>query len=310
VDDRDLKTLTIWFQNKRQTVARSNRRQLESEGANTTTSTMATTAEATAAATATAGIDMLASASATMSPLVATVTEEPSSVSSTSAGQLVPGAGEPCSFLDQDSPASSQLLPATTTTTTTGPCISTPKSRQLAAFSLRVPLSVAVAYDPNVSPSPEIDFSTSAPWAACSCSSPDLQRKPGHNWPAVHPEDLWKHIPSSPAQPALSSSPDVSPKIGAPASNNGATRHSLQRTPTLEWACARSAKRRRTKPDDSHFEDGETDSEWVDTVDRTHSTFRVSEARVPLEYYDKFPLDIVRGAILLLGLRDARGPGT
>jgi hypothetical protein len=312
VGGRDLKTLTIWFQNKRQTVARSNRRQLESEGAGTSTSisTIATTAEATT------GIDMLASASATMSPLVATVTEKPSSMSSTFAGQLDSCTGEPCSFLDQDSPASSQLLPATTTTTTTStttsPCVSTPKPRQLATFPLRVPLSVAVAYDPNVSPSPEIDLSTSAaPWACSSSSSPELQRKPrlvGHDWPApVHPEDLWKHIPSSPAQPALSSSPDVSPKIDAPTSNNGSTRHSLQRTPTLEWACARSAKRRRTKPDDSHFEDGETDSEWGDTVDRTHSTFRVSEARVPLECYDKYPLDIVRGAILLLGLRDARG---
>ncbi|KAF8492439.1 hypothetical protein F5888DRAFT_1637183 [Russula emetica] len=51
--DMDLKTVTIWFQNKRQTLARS-RRQLSSEGATTPT----------------AAIDILAHASATtMSPL-------------------------------------------------------------------------------------------------------------------------------------------------------------------------------------------------------------------------------------------------
>jgi hypothetical protein len=286
---RDLKTVTIWFQNKRQTVARSNRKQLESEGAGTLTA-----AAAVAVATPTAAMYMLASASATMSPLAATV-------SPISVVQLDSGAGGPCLSLD---PSASQLLPGTST-----PSVSNPKSQLLAAAPSRVPLSVAVAHDPNfsLSPSPSPDMSTSAVWI--SSPSLELRHKPrlGHNGP-IHPEDLWKYIPSSPAQPALSS-PDVSPKIGAP--SEGAE-HSLQRPPTLEWACARSAKRRRTKPDALHFEDGETDSEWGDAVDRIdtcHSSFRVSEVRVPLECYDKYPLDVVRGAILLLGLRDLRGPG-
>jgi hypothetical protein len=284
VGSRDLKTVTIWFQNKRQTVARSNRKQLESEGPGTITA---------AAATPTAAMDMLASASATMFPLAATV-------SPASAVQRDSGAGGPCSVLD---PSASQLLPGTST-----PSVSTPKSQLLAAPS-RVPLSVAVAHDPNylLSPTPSPDMSTSAEWI--SSPSLELRHKPrlGHNGP-IHPEDLWKYIPSSPAQPALSS-PDVSPKIGAP---SGDAKHSLQRPPTLEWACARSAKRRRTKPDAVQFEDEETDSEWGDAVDHIgtcHSSFRVSEARVPLECYDKYPLDVVRGAILLLGLRDLRGPG-
>jgi hypothetical protein len=285
---RDLKTVTIWFQNKRQTVARTNRKQLESEGASTT---------AAAAAAATAAMDMLASASATMSPLAPVVTEKPSSASPLSAVQLGPGAGGPCSFLD---PSASQLLPATNS-----PCASTPKSRLLGA-PLRVPLSAAIVHDPSVSLSP--DMSTSAAWVSSS-PSPELRREPrlGQNWP-IQPEDLWKHIPSSPAQPALSS-PDLSPKVGA---SGGSAKHSLQRPPTLEWACARSAKRRRMNPDAVHFEEEETDSEWGDSVDRIgsfHLSFRVSEARVPLECYDKYPLDVVRGAILLLGLRDARGLG-
>jgi hypothetical protein len=272
---RDLKTVTIWFQNKRQTVARSNRKQLESEGA-TSSST---------GATATAAMDMLASASATMSPLAATVVEKPSSEYPASTVQLDSGTERPRADLDGSSldPSASQLLLAS-------PCVSTPKSHLLAGPS-RVPLS-PVAHDSNISLSP--DMSTSA-WLPSP--SPELRRKSrlGHNWP-IHPEDLWKHIPSSP-QPALSS-PDVDPEIGV----------SLQRPPTLEWACARSAKRRRTNPDAVHFEDGNPDGE-CDTVDRIgtcHSSFRVSEARV--ECYDKYPLDVVRGAILLLGLRDARGP--
>lgn len=120
---------------------------------------------------------------------------------------------------------------------------------------------------------------------------------------SIHPEDLWKHIPSSPAQPALSS-PDVSPDIGTPSRSS---RLSVQRPRTLEWACARSAKRRRTDSGTVYQEDGETDSECnvIDDTGIRHPSFSVSEVRVPLECYDKYPLDVVRGAILLLGLRDA-----
>ena len=88
------------------------------------------------------------------------------------------------------------------------------------------------------------------------------------------------------------------------------SKFSVQRPRTLEWACARSAKRRRTNPDHDtiHHEDGETDSECnsMDHFDSCHPSFIISEARVPLEYYDEYPLDVVRGAVLLLGLRDTR----
>ncbi len=120
---------------------------------------------------------------------------------------------------------------------------------------------------------------------------------------SIHPEDLWKHIPSSPAQPALSS-PDVSPDTGTPSRRS---RLLVQRPRTLEWACARSAKRRRTNPDDVYHEDGETDSEFnaIDDPGACCPSFSISEPRVPLEFYDKYPLDVVHGAVLLLGLRDA-----
>lgn len=86
----------------------------------------------------------------------------------------------------------------------------------------------------------------------------------------------------------------------------------MQQPRTLEWACARSAKRRRANPDTDHHVDDEIDNE-CNSVDRSHprrSSFLGSEAQVPLECYDKYPLDVVRGAVLLLGLRDAaRGLG-
>ena len=259
---RDLKTVTIWFQNKRQTVARS-RRQLESEG--TTTST--------------AAMDMLASASATMSPLAAT--EEPY-VSLASA--IHPGAGAQRSY--PDCPSLSQSAPRSPHPSS---CDSISQSHQP-----RVPLS-AVAHDPNVFFFESVRTEMSS--TCVSSPSPDL-RKPG-DW-SIHPEDLWKHIPSSPAQPALSS-PDVSPDINTPSRSS---RLLVQRPRTLEWACARSAKRRRTNPGVVYHEDGETDSE-CNPIEGPCSSFSISEARVPLECYDRYPLDVVRGAVLLLGLRDA-----
>lgn len=80
----------------------------------------------------------------------------------------------------------------------------------------------------------------------------------------------------------------------------------VQRPRTLEWACARSAKRRRTNPG-TVYQGGETDSECnpIDDSDICRPSFSISEARAPLECYDKYPLDVVHGAILLLGLRDA-----
>jgi hypothetical protein len=258
---RDLKTVTIWFQNKRQTVARS-RRQLESEGATASTAAM----------------EMLASASATMSPLAAA--EEPS-VSLASA-TVHPGAEvqrslfPDCASLSQSAPRS---LHASS-------CDSNIKSHQP-----RVPLS-AVAHNPNV-----FFFESVRAEMSSTCVSPDLH-KPS-DW-SIHPEDLWKHIPSSPAQPVLSS-PDVSPDIDTPSRSS---RLLVQRPRTLEWACARSAKRRRTNPGAVYHEDGETDSE-SNPIEGPCTSFSISEARVPLECYDRYPLDVVRGAVLLLGLRDA-----
>jgi hypothetical protein len=247
---RDLKTITIWFQNKRQTLARS-RRQLSSEDATTPT----------------AAIDILAFASATMSPLV--VTEKISA-----------------------SLASVFVQP--------GSCDSIPKTYPQALTQPRVPLS-AVTHDPHVFVFEPVGTEMPSP----SCVSPpfsDLRKPRLGGDRSIHPEDLWKHIPSSPAQPALSS-PDVSPDIGTPSRSS---RLLVQRPRTLEWACARSAKRRRTNPGTVYQVDGETDSECnpIDGTGICHSTFSISEARVPLECYDKYPLDVIHGAILLLGLRD------
>ncbi|KAH9997730.1 hypothetical protein BJV74DRAFT_826146 [Russula compacta] len=269
---RDLKTVTIWFQNRRQTVARS-RKHLESEDATTSTATM----------------DMLASASATMSPLAATEEPPASSASAAAAVQLGSGTGTP--RLQRASSRHSFLKP---------------KSQPLAPP--RVLLST-VAHDPNVPFTPVRAETLSSSSISVSSPSPDLRKsRLGHNWP-IHPEDLWKHIPSSPAQPALSS-PDVSPDISA--SSSGSSRLSVQRPRTLEWACARSAKRRRANPDANYHVDDEIHNECnsVDCSDPRRSFFLGSEAQVPPECYDKYPLDVVRGAVLLLGLRDAaRGLG-
>ncbi|KAF8506779.1 hypothetical protein F5888DRAFT_1885779 [Russula emetica] len=273
--DMDLKTVTIWFQNKRQTLARS-RRQLSSEGATTPT----------------AAIDILAHASATMSPLVAT---EKTSASLASVpvqpGSVAQGSYPGCLSLNQ----------STSRPQRASSCDSIPKTHSQALTQPRVALS-SVTHNAHVFVFESVR--TEMPSSSC-VSSPflDLRKPRLGGGRTIHPEDLWKHIPSSPAQPALSS-PDVSPDIGTPSRSS---RFTVQRPRTLEWACARSAKRRRTNPDTVYQEDGETDSECNPIVDTgiCHSSFSISEARVPLECYDKYPLDVVHGAILLLGLRDA-----
>ena len=291
---RDLKTVTIWFQNKRQTVARSRKLQIP-EGASANAST----------ATSTAAMDMLASASAKMTPLAVTAAAGTTAKSSASASSSAPSSVQLGSDTGRPGPLerSSSLDSSVSRRlrrTTTSSRDSAPKSLALASSRVR---PSATALDSNV-------FGSESAQAEPSSASPDL-RKPPHlgrtgSWP-IHPEDLWKHIPSSPALPALSS-PDVSPDIDTPSRSS---KFPVQRPPTLEWACARSAKRRRTNPDHNaiHHEDGETDSECnsMDCFDACHPSFSISEARVPLEYYDEYPLDVVRGAVLLLGLRDTRG---
>ena len=315
---RDLKTVTIWFQNKRQTVARSRSRKLrlqipEGAGANTST------------ATSTEAMDMLASASAEMTPLdvtavaaaVATSTSTntkpsaPALFSATSSVQLGSETGRP-RRLERSSSLDGSVSRRLRRTTSSSRD-SVPKSSPLASSShVFRPSAAAVARDSNVfgpaqaEPSPS--FAAASAASASASPSPSLDLRKPHlgragGW-LIHPEDLWKHIPSSPALPALSS-PDVSPDIDTPSRSS---RFSVQRPPTLEWACARSAKRRRTDPDYDtiHHEDGETDDDCI-SMDRSHTchpTFSISEARVPLEYYDEYPLDVVRGAVLLLGLRD------
>ena len=247
---RDLKTVTIWFQNRRQTLARS-RRQLSSEGATSPTA---------------AAIDILAFASATMSPLVAT--------------EKTPS---PNQSISRPQRASS--------------CDSIPKSHPQVLTQPRVPVS-AVTHDPHIFVFESVR--TEMPSSSCDSPFPDMRKPCLGGDRSIHPEDLWKHIPSSPAQPALSS-PDVSPDIGTPSRGS---RLLVQRPRTLEWACARSAKRRRTNPGTVYHEHGETDSECNPTG-ICRSSFSISEARVPQECHDKYPLDVVHGAILLLGLRDA-----
>ena len=272
----DLKTVTIWFQNKRQTLARS-RRQLSSEGASATTPT--------------AAIDILASASATMPSLVAT-----EKTSATLASVPVqPGS------VAQEYPDRPNLNQSTSLPQRASSCDSIPNSHPQARTQPRVPLS-AVTHDPHVFVFESVR--TEMPSSSCVSSPfPDLHKPILGDDRSIHPEDLWKHIPSSPAQPALSS-PDVSPDIDTPSRSS---RLLVQRPRTLEWACARSAKRRRTDPGSVYREDGETDSDSnpIDDAGTCRSSFSISEARVPLECHNRYPLDVVHGAILLLGLRDA-----
>ena len=291
VSRRDLKTVTIWFQNKRQTVARSRKLQVPEGASSANASTV----------TSTAAMDILASESAKMTPLAVTAaatTAKPaasalSSTSATSSVQLGSDTGRSRRLersLSLDASVSRRHQ------RTASSCDSAPEFLPLASSRVRLSAS---ARDSNVFGSAQ---------AEPSSASPDLRRphlglgRTG-SWP-IHPEDLWKHIPSSPALPALSS-PDVSPDIDTPSRSS---KFSVQRPRTLEWACARSAKRRRTNPDHEpvHHEDAETDSECnsMDRSDTCHPSFSISEARVPLEYYDEYPLDVVRGAVLLLGLRD------
>ena len=270
---RDLKTVTIWFQNKRQTLARS-RRQLSSERATTPT----------------AAIDILASASATKS-LVA-----PEKTSASLASVPTQPGSVQGSYLDRSSPSQSTSRPQRASS-----CDSIPKSHPLVLTQPRAPLS-AVTHDPHVFVFESVR--TEMPSSSCVSSPfPDLPNPRLGGDRSIHPEDLWKHIPSSPVQPALCS-PDVSPDIGTPSRSS---RLLVQRPRTLEWACARSAKRRRTDTGTVYQEDEETDSECnaIDDTGIYRPSFSISEARVPLECYDKYPLDVVHGAILLLGLRDA-----
>lgn len=235
---------------------------------------------------------MLASASATMSPLAAT--EKPSASLASATVQL--GSGE--QRLYPDCPSLSQSASRSLQASS---CDSIPKSYPL--NQPRLPLS-AVVQEPNVL----VFESVRAEMSSSNCvssPSPDLRKlRPGGDW-SIHPEDLWKHIPSSPAQPALSS-PDVSPGVNTPSKSS---RLLVQRPRTLEWACARSAKRRRTNPGAVYHEDAETDDECnpMDGPSACCSTFSISEAQIPLECYDEYPSDVVRGAVLLLGLRDAAG---
>ncbi|KAF8506774.1 hypothetical protein F5888DRAFT_1798010 [Russula emetica] len=186
--DMDLKTVTIWFQNKRQTLARS-RRQLSSEGATTPT----------------AAIDILAHASATMSPLVAT---EKTSASLAS----VPVQIQPGSVAQGSYPDCLSLNQSTSRPQRASSCDSIPKTHSQALTQPRVALS-SVTHNAHVFVFESVW--TEMPSSTSSCvSSPFLDlRKPRLKGDrTIHPEDLWKHIPSLPAQPALSS-PDVSPDI-------------------------------------------------------------------------------------------------
>jgi hypothetical protein len=178
-----------------------------------------------------------------MSPIVAT---EKTSTSLASV-PVQPGSVAQGSYPDSPSLNQSTSRPSS--------CDLIPKTHPPALTRPRVPLST-VTHDPHAfvfeSVRPEM------PSSSCVSSLfPDLRKPRFRGDRSIHPEDLWKHIPSSPAQPALSS-PDVSPDIGTPSRSS---RHLVQRPWALEWACARSAKCRRTNPGTVYQEDGETDSE-------------------------------------------------
>jgi hypothetical protein len=247
----------------------------------------------------TAAMDMLASASATMTPMAAET--------ATRLGSGSGGSCARCSSLDNSDLPASRLLHASSCAA----YLPSPDSRP------RIPLSsAATAQDSDVFESAllprELCISSGAvvTGVTSSPSSPEGSepRKPrNYHWPVIHPENLWKYIPSSPVQqeqPVPSSSPDVSPNVGI---GSGSAGPSLRRRPrTLEWACARSAKRRRANPD-AHSDDGETDTR-CNVEERAvicHSPCCLSDARVPPECYGKYPLDVVRGAVLLLGLKNA-----
>ncbi|KAI0045206.1 homeobox-domain-containing protein [Auriscalpium vulgare] len=124
-----------------------------------------------------------------------------------------------------------------------------------------------------------------------------------HRTTSVLPHDLWKHIPSSPIEQHIPSSPDVS------LASDDAT-PTRKRPGTLEWACALHAKRRRENPG-AHWEEDEQAVE-VHLGPRTPQRMRrgsvsypTSVARVPNEYHALFSPDIVKGAVLLLGMKRA-----
>ncbi|KAI9444870.1 hypothetical protein H4582DRAFT_859115 [Lactarius indigo] len=232
--DIDLKTVTIWFQNKRQTVARS-RKQSESFPSESLR------------VVPTAAIDILASASATMTPLA--TAEVPSVSANATRLDSGPSSGS-CAYCSSlGNPPASRLLH---TSSSCIACSSAPDSQP------HTPLSAA--QDSNVFEStlPPRDMRASSTWVSSPSSSPggsELRKPRNHDW-LIDPENLWKYIPSSPLQQQpVQSSPDVSPEVGD-GGGSGSAGLSLRRRPrTLEWACARSAKRRRTNPDS---EDGET----------------------------------------------------
>ena len=279
---RDLKTVTIWFQNKRQTVARSRK---QSESYKFSSETLVPTT----------AMDMLASASATMTPLAAAET-------TTRLGSGSGGSCACCSSLDNSDLPASRLLYASS-------CDACPSAPDLRAH---IPhSSTATAQDSDVFESALLprDLCTHASSSPSSPEGSEPHKPRNHHWPIIHPENLWKYIPSSPVQqeqPVPSSSPDVSPGINV-GGGGGNAGPSLRRPPrTLEWACARSAKRRRTNPD-AHSDDGETDAACnaEEPAIICHSPCCVSDIRVPPEFHGKYPLDVVRGAVLLLGLKNA-----
>ncbi|TFY52339.1 hypothetical protein EVJ58_g10073 [Rhodofomes roseus] len=159
-------------------------------------------------------------------------------------------------------------------------------------------------------------------------ATPSLRRE------EAYAQDIWAHMPSSPPTPALvhTSIDTASPSmllfeddVFGPviASHQVRTPIAGMRKPDLEWACARAEKRSRIRtsacrsqwsPDISSDLDvlrtGKHRVELDEGPDNSKSQTFYPDIPIPAEYRALFPVDMIEGASLLLGLKHAGGGRT
>ncbi|KAI0068106.1 hypothetical protein BV25DRAFT_1986935 [Artomyces pyxidatus] len=270
--DTDLKTITIWFQNKRQTMKKLQDNSLQRNNA----------AEA---------MDILASASALMVPLNR---PSPKSACTVSSRQAEPPVSFELLALHADLETTSAPAAFLSSFSALPIHLSAPQTQSRPISTLpRKPLAIIPYHHPNM-PVPEQPLPLAPAFDAHSGFSKPACT-PSSRSTSVLPHDLWKHIPSSPLALRSLSSPDAGTDAEMEVD-------STKRPRTLEWACARHAKRRRENPELDSEED--TPCTPPPPSRRMTAQLHTSHVRIPSEYFSIFPPDVLQGAVLLLALKE------
>ncbi|KAA1467969.1 hypothetical protein DENSPDRAFT_833142 [Dentipellis sp. KUC8613] len=306
---RDLKTITIWFQNKRQTTKK------QRDGSVTKASSPALD-----------GMTALASASALMAPL-----------------RLIP---RPCapSNLQQSEQAYTAfrrftMKPYVPPSSNAPPLHADAASSRPQNDDSREPVSMPHRYSglhtSEVIPIPVLRSLPPGPIMRGRTS--DLVMTAPSARALLHPiqpHDLWKLLPSSPPT-CDKPSPDGSPEVQGiqdGLNSNDDTLPSYKRPRSLEWACSQMAKRRRENPDpESPNSPNLTHVYPLRQVQpipirpfqtsfgiTTKTWTSLSSSALPLPFCNsqltqgrpvELPADIMKGAELLLELKQSFGRG-